>query len=358
MYFKPKKLETLTLSELLQELDPDQISLHLHCISDIRYQKQVALALEPHRLVLLQQMNTGERSDFLLKMGTAFLESGLYEKAQACFYEASKNFEHVQDLNLKNFMRARCHFAYAIVFRELKKDHENANTHLRLSAEILSTVNQQDFRVLKLRTDIFLNRGIFCLTAQNYSFAMIYFGLANISASVGAFPELQHFCLSLSSYSGLAAARAARAVKDNESEKIGLSETAEKCFLDAGEAYHHKILEEKTLETDSQDYMFYLYHHGLLCVVKKDYQNAINYLEYASRICHQCNYEGRQKERLADVLFDLGDAYLKDDNHNLARAALGEAKTIYDDLKNKPKQKAVEDLLEKCPQALSSLRCA
>src|SRR3990167_6380877 len=107
MYFKPKKLETLTLLELLQELDPEQISLHLHCISDIRYQKQVALALESHRSVLLDQMSSEERADFLLKMGTAFLESGLYEKAQTYFYEASRNFEHVQDLNLKKITKTQ-----------------------------------------------------------------------------------------------------------------------------------------------------------------------------------------------------------------------------------------------------------
>ncbi|OGT43098.1 MAG: hypothetical protein A3F13_00720 [Gammaproteobacteria bacterium RIFCSPHIGHO2_12_FULL_40_19] len=356
MYFKPKELKTLTLPELLKELDPDQIPLNLRCTSDIQYQKEVALALGQHRLTLSQQMKPEEHTHFLLKMATAFLESGLYDEAQIYFHETSNSLAHAQASNFKEFIKARCLFGYAVVFRELRKDQEKANAYFKDSLDTTGILNQSDFKVAKLQADIYRNWGIFHLTTQHYLEAMDRFEQGIKIAR--QFPELSLFLIPLINYAGLAAGRAVP-TRLTKNECDDFIKKAEGYFSEASDAYRQEISKKETLKTDCQDYASHLYHRGLVCKITEDYEHAIQYLGDALRIRRECHYEGQQRGRVADVLFDLGDAYLQSDNHDYAHAALEEAKTIYTELGNKTKQAAVEDLLEKYPQeqASSSLRC-
>ncbi|EKD75249.1 MAG: hypothetical protein ACD_44C00195G0004 [uncultured bacterium] len=357
MYFKRKELNTLILPELLQELNPDQIPLKLRYTSDIQYQKEVALALEQHRLTLSQQMNPEEHTHFLLKMATAFLESGLYGKAEAYFHETLNNLEHVQNSNSRELIRARCFFGYAVVFRELRKEQEKANEYFQKSWDTTGILNQRDFWVAKLQADICRNWGIFHLTTQHYLEAMDRFEQGIKIAR--QFPELRLFLIPLINYAGLAAGRAVP-TRLTKNECDDFTDKAKKYFDEASNAYRDEISRDPTLKTDCQDYASHLYHRGLVCKITEDYEHAIQYLGDALRIRRECHYEGQQRGRIADILFDLGDAYLNSDNFHYARPALEEAKTIYAELDNKPKQAAVEDLLERCPQeeAATSLRCA
>src|SRR3990167_940365 len=207
--FKQKEIETLSITELLQELDPEKISRNLRWKSDTDYQSAVGVRV----FSWLQQSENNFQSlntrDTLArvyqKLIIALIEGGKYKEARQCCDIIPKVISTSRDKSEQLQVEAYCQFGLALVARELDKNYEVADQNFSKGLRICKRLESVDLESsCAISANFEKNKGIGFLPRKQYQNAKEHFARAIDMADKAG---LREFRIPLLNYLALAEAR-------------------------------------------------------------------------------------------------------------------------------------------------------
>ena len=233
----------------------------------------------------------------MCKIATAFMECGLYAKAEQYYKTAAESAQ--------NLLQAKCQFGVAVVQRELYKNSDRANELFAQATKMVDEVGDEDMQQKATPyADIARNQGISCLVKQDFPAVRAHFQRGIVCARDTS--SLQNFLIPLLNYFALATARQAETVKSAGGDAQALFQEATPYFADARKKYlDYAEANAQVLDQGCQDWASHVYHDALAAFMMGDLSRAyIGYTKtYEIRV--SCNLQGQQRNRLADVFADF-----------------------------------------------------